>query len=218
MPYSEVKVLKILGQIKDPETGRDIVSAGLLGDLSYEGGLLRVILQIDPSKAKTYETLRGSIEHELLALNGIDKAAVLLTAHKDAPKLERKAAKKPVNPHQARRPEGYQGDANVAKVIAVSSAKGGVGKSTLAVNMAVALSKLGQRVGLLDADVHGPSAPILLGLQGKRAGTSKTDGRMLIEPFEAYGVKVMSMIVESLTIFLAQAAQRQKPRRWTLLF
>jgi len=96
-------------------------------------------------------------------------------------------------PHAARRPEGYQGDAHIKRVIAVSSAKGGVGKSTMAVNLAVALAKLGKSVGLLDADIHGPSAPMLLGLSGQRAKTEEVEGRRLITPFQAHGIKAMSI-------------------------
>ena len=78
-------------------------------------------------------------------------------------------------------------------MIAVSSAKGGVGKSTMAVNLAVALAKSGKAVGLLDADIHGPSAPMLLGLSGQRAKTETEEGRRLIKPMEAHGIKTMSI-------------------------
>ena len=193
MSYSEAKALKALGQIKDPETGRDIVSAGLIGNLSFKEGLLRVILEINPNRTEHHDALRKAVEAELLNLPDVHKVTVLLTAHKDAPAIERKPQKKSGNPHQARRPEGYQGDAHIGKVIAVSSAKGGVGKSTISVNLAVALAKMGHRVGLLDADVHGPSVPILLGLNGKLATTHRVEGRMLIKPFEGFGIKVMSI-------------------------
>ena len=194
MSYSESAALKVLSEIRDSRTGRDIVSAGMLGDLIFKDGTLRAVILIDPALASGFESVRKSAEDTLAALDGVDKATVILTAHKAAPKLG--AASKPkrrVNPHQARRPEGYQGDGKVATVLAVSSAKGGVGKSTIAVNMAVALAQKGKAVGLLDADIHGPSAPILLGLKGVRAHTEEAFGRRLIKPFEAHGIKAMSI-------------------------
>jgi len=194
MSYSESAALKALSNIRDPRTGRDIVSAGILGDLIFKDGMLRAVLSIDPALASGFEPVRKSAEDTLAGLDGVEKASVILTAHKAGPKIEKSAApKKRVVPHQARRPEGYQGDSQIATVLAVSSAKGGVGKSTIAVNLAVALSKLGKSVGLLDADIHGPSAPILLGLKGVSAVTEEEQGRRLIKPFEAHGIKAMSI-------------------------
>jgi len=115
-----------------------------------------------------------------------------LTAHKAAPSVSKPAPRRG-NPHQARRPEGYQGDSKITTALAISSAKGGVGKSTIAANLAVALAKLGKKAGLLDADIHGPSAPMLLGLQGSRAVTEEVQGRRLIKPFQAHGIKAMSI-------------------------
>ena len=195
MAYSESAALKALSDIRDPRTGRDIVSAGMLVDLVFEQGTLRAVLAIDPALAAGFETVRKSAEDTLAGLEGVDKASVILTAHKAGPKIEKSTAapKKRVVPHQARRPEGYQGDSQIGTVLAVSSAKGGVGKSTIAVNLAVALAKLGKSVGLLDADIHGPSAPILLGLKGVMAKTEEHEGRRLIKPFTAHGIKAMSI-------------------------
>ena len=194
MSYSEAAALKALSEIRDLRTGRDIVSAGMLGDLAFENGTLRAVLLIDPALASGFEPVRKSAEDTLLGLDGVEKATVILTAHKAAPKVGKSAnPPRSANPHQARRPEGYQGDGQVQTVLAVSSAKGGVGKSTIAVNLAVALAKQGKAVGLLDADIHGPSAPILLGLKGVRAYTEEAHGRRLIKPFDAHGLKAMSI-------------------------
>ncbi|WP_371396336.1 P-loop NTPase [Fretibacter rubidus] len=200
MSYSEAAALSALKDISDPISGRDIVSAGLLGDLSFKAGVLRAILLIDPARAKDYGPVREAMEAALKTLPGIDRASVLMTAHKSAPAVTKprpnasgEAPKRSGNPHQARRPEGYQGDAHVKKTIAISSAKGGVGKSTVSVNLAVALARMGKSVGLLDADIHGPSAPIVLGLKGARATTVRVQDRPLIKPLEAYGIKAMSI-------------------------
>ncbi len=192
MAYSEKAVLDALSKIKDPFHGTNLVSSGRIGDLNYANGQLRVILKIDPKQAEAFQALQGDIETTLGDLDGIEKASVILTAHKAAPEVGRRPQRS-ANPHQARRPDGYQGDAFVDHVVAVSSAKGGVGKSTVAVNLAVALARQGKNVGLLDADVHGPSVPILMGLRGKRATTTKVQGRPLIKPFKAFDVKVMSI-------------------------
>ena len=194
MAYSESAALKALSDIRDPRTGRDIVSAGMLSDLIFKDGALRAVLSIDPTLADGFEPVRKSAEDTLKALSGVNSVSVILTAHKAGPKLGKAAApKKRVVPHQARRPEGYQGDSQIQTVLAVSSAKGGVGKSTMAVNLAVALAQLGQSVGLLDADIHGPSAPILLGLKDVMAKTEDAEGRRLIKPFTAHGIKAMSI-------------------------
>lgn len=192
MTYSETLALKTLAQITDPRTGRDIVSSGLLKDLVFEEGTLRAVLAIDPAIAASFEPVRAQAQEALSALGGVEKALVILTAHKAAPKVGG-AKPKSGNPHQARRPEGYQGDSEIGTVLAVSSAKGGVGKSTMAVNLACALTKLGHKVGLLDADIHGPSAPILLGLQGKRAVGIEYKERQMIAPLHAHGLTIMSI-------------------------
>ncbi|MDB2439475.1 Mrp/NBP35 family ATP-binding protein [Hellea sp.] len=194
MAYSESAALSALSEIRDPRTGRDIIASGMLGDLIFKDGTLRAVLRIDPALAEGFEPVRQSAQDTLAQLDGVETASVILTAHKAAPKLGKSAApKKRVVPHQARRPEGYQGDSQIEIVLAVSSAKGGVGKSTIAVNLAVALAKLGKSVGLLDADIHGPSAPILLGLKGVMAKTEEYEGRRLIKPFTAHGITAMSI-------------------------
>lgn len=192
MAYSESAALKALSGVMDMSGKRDVVSAGHLSDLSFQDGFLRAILAIKPEDADAFEPVRLAVENALKSVDGVERVSVMLTAHKAAPEVAPKP-KRSANPHQARRPEGYQGDAFVDHVIAVSSAKGGVGKSTVAANLAVALAGQGKKVGLLDADIHGPSIPMLMGLTGERAVTTEVEGRRLIAPFEAYGVKVMSI-------------------------
>ena len=190
MAITEDKALAALSSVRIPNGDRDIVSAGRLTDLQFSGDTVTAVIGIDPVEAKDFLPVQEAAQMALAALDGVGQARVILTAHKSAPSP--KSAPRP-SPHQARRPEGYQGDSEIGTVIAISSAKGGVGKSTLAVNLAAALTKMGKTVGLLDADIHGPSAPRLLGLLGKQAGTVSAHDRKLIKPFEAYGIKAMSI-------------------------
>jgi ATP-binding protein involved in chromosome partitioning len=190
MPYSESDAIKALDAIADPISQKGLITAGLLSGLSFEVGRLRAVLQIDPSQAERYVDIQTQAQKALAAIDGVESATVILSAHKAAPKV---GSRQRPRPHAAKRPEGFQGDAKVKRVIAVSSAKGGVGKSTMSVNLAVALAKSGQKVGLLDADIHGPSAPMLLGLSGERAKTEMVEDRRLIKPMAAFGIKTMSI-------------------------
>lgn len=197
MSYSEKEALDRLSEIKDPLIDRDIIAAGRLADMAHKDGVVRAVLQIDPKLADKFESVRASAQAALEAIDGVNAAQVILTAHKGAPDLKTKSSPRSnstrTNPHARGRQPGYQGDAMVDHVVAVSSAKGGVGKSTLAVNLAAALVKQGKRVGILDADIHGPSLPLLVGLRGQRATSREVKGRPLIVPLEAHGLKVMSI-------------------------
>lgn len=190
--YSEKAALARLSEIKDPLSGRDIISAGRLADMAHKDGLVRAVLQINPKHAEQFAPIRDAVQAALEGLDGVSAAQVILTAHQAAPDVK-PAARSRTNPHARGRPDGYQGDAMIDHVVAVSSAKGGVGKSTLAVNLAAALSQQGKRVGILDADIHGPSLPLLLGLRGQRAKTREVKDRGLIVPLTAHGLTVMSI-------------------------
>ena len=193
MSYSEKSALSALKVVADPIAGTDIIAAGRLGDIAHKDGHIRAVLLIDPAKAQAYEPVRAQAQNVLAAMDGIDRADVIMTAHKSAPALKAPAGKRPVQPHQARRPDGAQGDDDITHIIAVSSAKGGVGKSTTAINLAVALAKSGLNIGLLDADIHGPSLPRLAGLHGAQASTAEHKGRRMITPLLAHGIKTMSI-------------------------
>jgi ATP-binding protein involved in chromosome partitioning len=145
----------------------------MLEGVHVQDGLVQVSLAVKREDAAAMEPLGRRIEVKLAGLPGVKNAAVVFTAHKPAPPPPQAAA--PVLP-------------GVKSVIAVASGKGGVGKSTVAVNLAVALAQSGQAVGLLDADIYGPSLPRMLGLNHKPV---VKDGRML--PLEAWGLRCMSI-------------------------
>jgi ATP-binding protein involved in chromosome partitioning len=150
----------------------------MLDGVHVQGGLVQVSLAVKREEAPRFEALRREIEAKLSTLPGVKNAAVVLTAQKPA----QAPAPAPAAPQAAPLLP------DVKAVIAVASGKGGVGKSTVAVNLAVALAQSGLKVGLLDADIYGPSLPRMLGLNRK---PQVKDGKML--PLEAWGLRCMSI-------------------------
>lgn len=150
--------------------------------LSFNGGRVSVSLQIVAGEHEAFKPVRDAVENKLRQLDGVTSVFVVLTA--DGPAAEQKTP-----PKLTTTPAKPKPLADVRHVVAVASGKGGVGKSTTTVNLALAFRALGWRVGVLDADIYGPSLPTLLGLTGKPA---KGQGRSLL-PMQAYGLKAMSM-------------------------
>ena len=193
------RVLEALKRVKGPDLREDIVSLGLVSEIVINKGKVYFAISVDPARAGELEALRQAAEKAVSSVPGVEAVAVTLTADR-APGGARGAgngrgAEAPqgspfTRPGAARdarhRPGGVPG---VDNIIAVASGKGGVGKSTTAVNLALGLKENGLRVGILDADIYGPSMPRLLGLKGQ---PQQVAGDKL-EPMRAYGVKVMSM-------------------------
>jgi ATP-binding protein involved in chromosome partitioning len=168
-------VLKALSRVTDPDSGKNVVEAGLVQGLVLRDGHVGFALEVPAARGRSSEPLRKACEDAVSALPGVLSVTAVLTAHNEPP-----------NARQA--PPPATGIAGVASVIAVASGKGGVGKSTVAVNLALGLSKLGLKVGLLDADIYGPSVPRLLDIREK----PESDGHKL-KPIEKLGIKAMSM-------------------------
>jgi len=183
MPLSREAVLEALKKITDPLGGGDIVSAGLVRALTIDRGTVRFVFEIDPAQARAYQPVHAEAEARLKALDGVEAVSVVMTAHSvQAPPPDLK-------PHRKAEPKGPEKIAGIDRIIAIASGKGGVGKSTVAVNLACALAAEGRRVGLLDADVYGPSQPRMLGITGRPASP---DGKTIL-PMRNHGVTMMSI-------------------------
>lgn len=188
---SEEQILDALKCVVDPDRKRDIVSLGMVQGLRIANGHVMMALQVDPQRGAALEPLRKQVEALVHKLPGVLTASVVLTAERQAPPPPAGHAHGHAHGHghgQAQAPTGSLLP-EVGSIIAVASGKGGVGKSTTAVNLALALASLGHRTGLLDADIYGPSMRRLLGIEGQ---PGSSDGSRL-DPMEKYGIKVMSM-------------------------
>jgi ATP-binding protein involved in chromosome partitioning len=184
---SKDDVLAALAAIPGPDGVTPLVRSGAIDGVTIRDGKVFLAIKVDPSRARAMEALRSAVEAKVKAMPGVASALVTLTAETPA------GAPKPAAPapHAHRpAPRGSRPIEGVKKIIAVASGKGGVGKSTTACNLALGLSRLGLKVGVLDADLFGPSMPRLFGITGKP--TLAPDGQRLI-PIEKFGVKVMSI-------------------------
>ncbi|UFM66351.1 Mrp/NBP35 family ATP-binding protein [Paracoccus sp. MA] len=198
MTISRERVLAELAQIAVPGGGT-LVSADLVRALSVESGVVRFVIEAaDAAAARALAPVEAEAQRRLSALPGVEKVQIVTTAPA-APRgaappqvTARSGGEAPPSLKIGRHPTPQAGPApvsGVARILAIGSGKGGVGKSTLTANLAVALARKGRRVGLLDADIYGPSQPRMLGLTGQRP---TSDGQM-IEPLHAHGVTVMSL-------------------------
>ncbi len=192
-------VLNRLAGIRGPDDDRDIVRRGMVSDIVIANGRVMFSINVPAERASAFEPMRQAAETAVKAIPGVAGVMVVLTAERKGgngsagprtggspPPRPRPAAAPPGPGHAAPPKAGVPG---VQAIVAVASGKGGVGKSTCAVNLALALKANGLSVGILDADIYGPSLPRLLHLSGR---PEIEDGRVL-KPMEAYGVKAMSM-------------------------
>jgi ATP-binding protein involved in chromosome partitioning len=168
---SQEAVLAALGQVQEPELHRDLVSLGMIKDLHIEDGRVGFVIELTTPACP----LRGRIETEarqaVASLPGVRQVDISMTSNVPTDGRMRGLITRPIR-----------------NAVAVASGKGGVGKTTVAVNLAVVLARSGARVGLLDADIYGPNVPTMLGLQTM---PPPRDGKLV--PAEAYGVRVISM-------------------------
>jgi ATP-binding protein involved in chromosome partitioning len=163
-------VLKALGKVKDPEIGKDLVSLGMIEDVKVDGGKVSFTVNLTTPACPLRDEIRGSALAAVEALDGVSDVEITMDAK--VPVGQKKSA-----------------PSNIKNVIAVASGKGGVGKSTVAVNLAVILAQKGAKVGLLDADIYGPNIPTMMGVD--RLGGASPEEKIL--PGEGHGVKVISI-------------------------
>ena len=198
---TEATVLEALRGVKDPERGQDVVSLGLVQGMAIKGGHVHFTLEVEPERGPRLEPMRKAAEKAVEALAGVLSVTAVLTADKPgrAPAPAQGHAHAHGHDHGHGHQQGGQaqgrGQPNkplipgVKTIVAVASGKGGVGKSTTAVNLALALKAKGLSIGILDADIYGPSLPRMMGITGK---PDTKDGKIL-EPKVGYGIKCMSI-------------------------
>ncbi len=197
---SESAVRKVLETVIDPATGRSVVALGMVGGIATRGGHIAITLDVDPARGTALEPLRQACEQAVRAMPGVLSATAVLTSERPpTPPPSASTA----HDHQAQgHRHGHGAPAGkttggggridvpgVKHIIAVASGKGGVGKSTTAVNLALGLAANGVSTGLLDADIYGPSMPRMLDVKEK---PESIDGKAL-KPIERYGLKTMSI-------------------------
>ncbi|MFO0996469.1 MAG: Mrp/NBP35 family ATP-binding protein [Alphaproteobacteria bacterium] len=176
-------VLDALRAVRDSARGADIVSLGMVNGLSIADGAVSFAIEVKAEDGPKLEPLRRAAEGAVAKLPGVTRVTAVLTAHRaqTAPSARNRS-----HPHQSEK----LALPGVRTIVAVASGKGGVGKSTVAANLAVGLTALGLKVGLLDCDIYGPSMPLMMGV--KTRPSMSADGKRLAPP-ESFGIKVMSM-------------------------
>jgi ATP-binding protein involved in chromosome partitioning len=197
---AESAVRAVLDGVIDPTSGKSVLASGLVGGVATRAGHVAITLEVDPARGAALEPLRLACEQAVRAMPGVLSATAVMTAERAAP-----PPPPPPAGHAHRHGAGPAAPGapgakttgggsrievpGVKHIIAVASGKGGVGKSTTAVNLALGLHALGVRTGLLDADIYGPSMPRMLGVKEK---PESTDGKRL-KPIERFGLRTMSL-------------------------
>ena len=189
---SDQEILEALKGVRDPDRNADIVNLGMVSGLAVKDGNVAFAIEVDPERGDRLEPVRKAAEDAVMGLAGVVSVSAVLTAERQPAPPSQSPPGQAAGPAPAAGPEPEAQKPlvpGVGAIIAVASGKGGVGKSTVAVNLALGLAAAGHKIGVLDADIYGPSMPRMMGITGRPASP---DGKVLI-PMENYGVKCMSI-------------------------
>ena len=184
----ERKITEALSSIASIDGSSNIVAAGAVSGIVIKDGHIGFTIEIDPKDKDKADQLRAAAEKAVLALDGILSATAMLTAHQSGPSMPTGGGTPPGTPIGGSAPKQTEPHQPAIHVIAVASGKGGVGKSTTSINLALALAATGKKDGILDADIYGPSLPRLIGLNQK----PQSDGQKIL-PIDAWGLQTMSI-------------------------
>src|SRR5713226_1489014 len=188
MPAAKAAVLERLSAVKSPD-GTPLPATGTLSDIVVSDGKVFFSISVDAAVVQRWEAVRKAAEDAVRGVPGVTSAMVALTAERAAGRGPAAAAAPAGRGRPGAQPRSAQAPEGVNAIIAVASGKGGVGKSTTAVNLALGLSGIGLKVGMLDADIYGPSVPKLLAIRGRPQVIEGTR----LRPMSGYGLQVMSI-------------------------
>src|SRR5262245_6781662 len=187
MAVTKEQIVDALARVAAPD-GRPLTQTGALSEIVATDGKVFFSINVDAAAVPRWEPVRQAAEAAVRAVPGVQSAMVALTAER-APAPAGGARRPPAGAGARGGPSAAQAPEGVKAIIAVASGKGGVGKSTTAVNLALGLRDIGLKVGMLDADIYGPSVPKLLAIRGK----PRTLGGTRLLPMDGYGLQVMSI-------------------------